>query len=257
MALGSRRSRLTTPEGVLAHFDGHTSLLHDERRYLAFHRARYAALLVEVSRLLGGRPARLLDVGPSFQTVLMRDAFPDAEVETLGVDDPASSRRDFMQEILAGGRHHTVDLNADTDAFLEEHAARYDGIVLAEVLEHLYRAPTAVLRFLGGLLVPGGWMLVQTPNACAAHKRIQMLVGRNPLPAIGEWQYEAHFHEYTVAELRTAAVAAGLRPVARSTANYFTRDTRTSRLYNAVSAALPPTLRAGITMTLRTSDDAT
>jgi SAM-dependent methyltransferase len=256
MAVGSRLSRLSTPEEVRAHFDVRASLLPDERRYLAFHRARYAALLLAVSRLLGARPARLLDVGPSFQTVLMRDAFPEAQVDTLGVDDPASSRRDFMQEILAGGRHYTVDLNAHTDGFLQEHAARYDGIVLAEVLEHLHRAPTAVLRFLGGLLVPGGWIVLQTPNACAAHKRIQMLVGRNPLPPIGEWQYEAHFHEYTVGELRSAALAAGLRPVACSTANYFSRDTRTSRLYNAVAAALPPTLRAGITMTLRTPDAA-
>ena len=58
--------------------------------------------------------------------------------------------------------------------------------VMAEVLEHLYTAPTLVLGFAYSLMEPGGILIVETPNAASLKKRLRLLVGRHPYEMIRE-----------------------------------------------------------------------
>ena len=60
----------------------------------------------------------------------------------------------------------------------------YDVIVFAEVIEHLYTAPELVLPYLRELLVLGGVLLLQTPNAVSLRKRAKLLLGVNPFERI-------------------------------------------------------------------------
>jgi trans-aconitate methyltransferase len=210
----------------------------EEQIYLRTHEARYRLLLELVAELA---PVRILVVGPSYESVLLRETFPESTVDTLGWQDARFPLRD-------GERHTEVDLNEGDYPELEPH----DVVVCAEVIEHLHVAASPVLRYLATGLGPGGHLILQTPNATALPKRIRMLLGRNPYDAIREQRNNpGHFHEHTVRELLDAVGAAGLEVTRWLTANYFDHGSRKNRAYRAIGGALPATLREGITVVAR------
>jgi hypothetical protein len=210
----------------------------DEQVYLRTHRRRYALLLDLVGDL---GPKRILVVGPSFESALLRERFPDATVDTLGWLDHRFPLRE--------GEHHVqLDLNSGEYPELEPH----DVVVCCEVIEHLHVPAARVLGFLATGIAPGGHLIVQTPNATALPKRIRMLLGRNPYePIRDEPGNPGHFHEYTLPELRAAVEDAGLVVSRLLTANYFDHGSRKNRAYRAVGRLLPGTLREGITVVAR------
>jgi 2-polyprenyl-3-methyl-5-hydroxy-6-metoxy-1,4-benzoquinol methylase len=180
-------------------------------------------------------------VGPSFETALLREALPAAQVNTLGWEDHRFPRRE--------GEYHTqLDLNDSDYPELEPH----DVIVCGEVIEHLHVALVPVLRFLSTGLSPRGSLVIQTPNAAALPKRLRMIVGRNPYEPIRSTpQNPGHFHEYTVGELRAALTDAGFEITRLVTANYFDHGSRKNRAFRALGPVVPRTLREGITVVAR------
>ena len=210
----------------------------DEQVYLRTHRRRYAVLLELIEELA---PRRILVVGPSFESALLRERFSDTTVNTLGWLDNRFPLRDAE-------RHVELDLNAGEYPELEPH----DAVVCCEVIEHLHVPATGVLRFLATGLAPSGRLVLQTPNATALPKRLRMLFGRNPYePIRNEPGNPGHFHEYTVPELKAAIEDAGLEITRLLTANYFDHGSRKNRAYRAVGRVLPATLREGITVVAR------
>jgi SAM-dependent methyltransferase len=200
--------------------------------YLRYHSRRYAVLMAVVAELA---PKRVLDLGPMFETELLRRT--GATVDTLGFANPVFAPRD-------GERHLEVDLN-DPGAAGD---GSYDAVVMAEVIEHLHSSPVAVLEYVATWLRAGGAVVIQTPNAVALHKRLRMAAGRNPIePIRADRSNPGHFHEYTLRELRDAAEAVGLEVGGVRVENYF----GASRAYAALGRALPPGLRHGITIWLR------
>lgn len=210
----------------------------EEQVYLRTHEARYGLLLDLVGPLA---PSRILVVGPSYESMLLRETFPDACVNSLGWLDHRFPLRE-------GESHVQVDLNDGERPQLEEH----DVVVCSEVIEHLHVAPVPVLRFLASGLRPGGHLILQTPNATALPKRLRMLLGRNPYDPIRENpENPGHFHEYTVDELLEAVEASGLEVTRWLTENYFNHGSRKNRIYRALGPVLPRTLREGITVVAR------
>lgn len=206
--------------------------------YLRTHEARYRLLLELVAEL---DPKLILVVGPSYERVLLREAFPEAQVNSLGWLD----HRFPLQE---GERHTEFDLNGSDYPELEQH----DVVVCCEVIEHLYVAPVPVLRFLASGLREDGRLILQTPNATALPKRLRMLFGRNPYdPIRDDPANPGHFHEHSVRELLAAVEAAGLEVTRWLTQNYFNHGSRKNAAYRAVGAVLPRTLREGITVVAR------
>jgi SAM-dependent methyltransferase len=214
----------------------------DEQVYLRTHARRYALLLELVAGLIRGlTPGKLLVVGPSYESVLFREAFPGVVVNTLGWQDHRFPLRD-------GERHVEFDLNDDDYPELEQH----DVVIFGEVIEHLHVSALPVLRFLARGLTPRGHLIVQTPNAAALPKRLRLLLGRNPYePIRADPRNPGHFHEYTLEELRAAVQGAGLYVTQVLAANYFDHGSRKNRLYRAVGRVLPPSLREGITVVAR------
>jgi SAM-dependent methyltransferase len=211
----------------------------EEQIYLRTHAQRYERLL-ELVRPLA--PGRILVVGPSYETVLLRDAFPNATVNTLGWHDDRFPLREHES-------HVQFDLNDPNYPELERH----DVVVCSEVIEHLHIATVPVLRFLASGLAPGGHLILQTPNATALAKRIRMLFGRNPYDPIREESGNpGHFHEHTVDELVSAVGEAGLEVTHVLTENYFDHGSRKNQAYRAVGRMMPRSLREGITVMART-----
>ena len=210
----------------------------EEQIYLRTHQERYALLLDLVAGLA---PARVLVVGPSYDSTLLRECFSEATVNSLGWLDHRFPLRE-------GEQHVQLDLNDSERPALEEH----DVVVCGEVIEHLHVAPVPVLRYLSSGLRVGGHLILQTPNATDLPKRLRMLFGRNPYDPIREEQGNpGHFHEFTVRELLAAVEEAGLEVSRWLTRNYFDHGSVKNRAFRRVGPILPPTLREGITVVAR------
>jgi SAM-dependent methyltransferase len=234
-----RKPRFQTETDVVRYFETH-ELDSGSRDYLGFHANRYAFLLAKVDATPHGR---ILDIGPSFQTTLMREIYPDSAVDTLGFDDMRFPRREQDS-------HFDFDLNdcLNEDA-CPKPAELYDLVVMAEVLEHLYTAARPVLSFVGSLLRPGGRLIVQTPNAVSLGRRTSMLRGQNPFGMIREEKKNpGHFCEFSTDDLRRAAESANLTVEEATLTNFFGAPGFRKNVYELLCTALPGDLRDGITL---------
>ncbi len=245
---GMRALVQISPEQVLSTFADWD--LEEERKiYLRYHYRRYAVLLEWVSREVAARGhrerLRVLDIGTGYQTQLFRQLFPDAVVDTLGIEDTTFPGR-------PGEQHIPYDLNDSSEQERQPpHRDGYDIVVMAEVLEHLYTAPELVLKALRQYVRGDGVLLLQTPNGIALKHRLRLLLGRHPYEMIRvERNNPGHFREYTAAELRAIAARAGFRISRLEAVNYFSDPARWYGAYNRVCSHLPETFRDGITATL-------
>lgn len=224
----------------------------ESRTYLAFHRRRYTGLLDDVERARreavaasAEAPLRILDIGPSFETQLLRDSYPAAVVDTLGFRAPQLEPR-------PGERHVEFDLNLANGSASRPDVEPHDVVILAEVIEHLYTAPEDVLSLVGSWMKPSGRLLLQTPNAVALHQRVKLLIGRNPSEPIRRSRTNpGHFHEYTIGELRAAAGSAGLEIAWWAARNHFELGGAAGAFYRVAGPLIPASLRQGLTLCLR------
>ncbi len=213
--------------------------------YVHFHKIRYAYILNEVARLLASEPLHdVLDVGPSFQTLLMRQAFPTLQISSLGTNHTANHLRE-------GESHWNIDLNFTEQFDHSKLGKQFDLLVFAEVIEHLFTKPEIVLSFLRTLLKPQGILLLQTPNAVAIDKRIKILGGKNPYQLIDESRRN-HYREYTRRELRGILLEAGFEITKMETQNYFSPDrTAGQKIFQRASPLIPRGWRDGISVICR------
>ena len=174
--------------------------------------------------------------------MLFRDLLGAGAVDVLGLWVPRFAPPD------GGGRHHVLDLNDCDRPEARPDIGGYELAVMAEVVEHLFRGPATVLRFVAGFVEPGGHVLVQTPNAAALHKRLRLAAGRAPFGQMPEDRSgDAHVREYTARELAAAGRAAGLEVVSIEAASYF----GAGRIRELADRVLPPGARLGLTATFR------
>jgi len=187
---------------IISYFKGR-DLNAESQSYIGTHAKRFAFLLDTIAavrvELNQQSPITTLDIGPSFFTELLRVIFPQDNVNTLGFDLPESRGGHFPESTgYEENNHYHFNLN---DA---QHYARWikippaDLVVMAEVLEHLYTAPSLVLKFVRSLMNPAGILIVQTPNAASLKKRLRLLTGRHPYEMIREDSMNpGHYREYT------------------------------------------------------------
>ena len=231
--------------------------------YRAFHAPRYRYLLAVVERHLPPGDGRVLDVGLSPFTDILRLRLR-RPIDTLGLETMSTTSTTADTE---AGRHFQFDLNALGDPRAPRPTLpRYGLIVLAEVMEHLHTSPLLPLTFFREHLVDGGILIVQTPNAASLGKRVKLLAGVNPYEMIREDRGNpGHFREYTARELSRLAARAGFAVVALDRRFYFdarhadhaedggagTHRPWLGALKNVVYSVLPPFLREGMTLVLR------
>lgn len=226
----------------------HEHLNTEERTYLDYHAERLAFAVNLVGSYVndfqraGRAPVRVLDVGPHFLTAALRRHIGRGIVlNTLGWEN---------HRLAAPGEidHHIqFDLNDAQNAAAWPTPAEHDIVMMAEVIEHLYTSPLLVLSFINTLVARGGVLILQTPNAVAVSKRVQMLLGRNPYEMIREARDNpGHFREYTADELRALCQAIGLE-VERTIYGAYWRVGRVARILGAIR----PGFRSGLTLVAR------
>jgi 2-polyprenyl-3-methyl-5-hydroxy-6-metoxy-1,4-benzoquinol methylase len=180
---------------------------------------------------------RVLDIGPAFQTFFLRKLF-NFRVNSLG----ENHRFNYLKE---SEEHFNVDLNFTDD--YQGKIIQHDVIIMCEVIEHLFTKPEIILAFILKFLKPGGYLIVQTPNAVSAFKRMRMLLGSNPYELI-RGDRRGHYREYTEAELRQIFTSSGLTVVKTDLRNYFNYTKAYQKLYRTLNQLTPTNFRDGITI---------
>lgn len=189
-----------------------------DKYYVNFHKYRYNILLNLIDGIhqnMAQKDMRILDVGPMFQTNIMRDSFQGAQLNSLGYHWKRNQMKN--QEY-----HIEVNLN-ETDDVPVENYTKNDIVTCAEVIEHLYTMPKKVIGFLGSLLTDKGYLIIQTPNGVSLDRRANMLIGKNPYDMINEKRMN-HYREYTLKELKNILQDCGYTIQHASITNYFNPD---------------------------------
>jgi SAM-dependent methyltransferase len=237
-------------EQVIAELEVYANTLSsDSRSYFAVHRERYRWTAELILSLMRDREPdfRLLDLGNSFQTMLLERLFFRATIETLGFHDEryALSRRSM---------HYQYDLNlAYERSGWPEPTAPFDLITFFEVIEHLHVSPHHVFAQLYSYLRPNGLLIVSTPNAASLQRRRSLLLGRNPYEALRLNHHldPGHIREYTQSELLGYGRKAGFTVDAAYLHDPYTVDPHYDRLYYRLLRRWFPNLRNSQTCVFR------
>lgn len=181
----------------------------EERAYFLIHEARYKRILKEIETLA---PRKVLDVG----------CYPyhiGRAMELMGCDvvgissahEPIKNKKVFI-------------LNIETDAFPHKNNT-FDLVLCSEVLEHLPHSPVPALKEMFRVTMPGGRILITTPNMTRSINRGKMLLGKSPMYDIdallenkgrGSNLYHRHNREYTLEELALLVTHAGWRVLTKT-----------------------------------------
>jgi SAM-dependent methyltransferase len=136
----------------------HMAHLGDAERYRA---RRKRQLLATYARALpASRDGELLEIGPGYGQWLeaLRTDLGFARAVAVDVSTEVVT---FCNRILPGSTVHV----ADTKAFLDQNAGRFERIFAFHVLEHVPRAELApLLRAMWTALRPGGYGVIEVPN---------------------------------------------------------------------------------------------
>ncbi|HEY5086566.1 MAG TPA: methyltransferase domain-containing protein [Gemmatimonadaceae bacterium] len=220
------------------------------QQYLDYSRGRYVALadaVGETLQLVGTmRPVRLLDIGPGYQTLMFRRLWPLLQIDTLGFRDDKFPPADDETRII-------FDLNDASDvARWPKFPSKYDVVTYCEVVEHLYTSPVHSLSLLASTISEGGYLLLTTPNGIALHRRLRLLLGKNPQELIREdLSNPGHYREYAPGEIIGLAARAGLTPVFTRMGHYTTTGSLASRAFGAITPLLAKNLRKDMTIVFR------
>lgn len=178
-----------------------------EITYMVDNRYRFVRVLDLIPRREA--PLRILDIGPTPFTLLLKRLLPHYAIHAL-------DRTPWMLERChaAGIELRTCDLDQEPPPF---DACTFDVVVFTEVLEHVFAPPSDVLRGIKRLLRPEGTLILSVPNLAALHSRLRLLFGVSPLAnPDGKMQKDrphghGHLHEYTMQEISRIVEGVGFR----------------------------------------------
>jgi 2-polyprenyl-3-methyl-5-hydroxy-6-metoxy-1,4-benzoquinol methylase len=139
---------------------------------------RQAAILAKIAAT-SGRRLVVVDIGCGdgmctriAQTIC--NETPDASVAIVGIDWSMTALRQ------AQGRQVPVARASVDGAGLPVATSSVDIVIMSELIEHLVD-PDSTLDEARRMLVPGGVLLLSTPNLAAWYNRILLLLGVQPL----------------------------------------------------------------------------
>lgn len=194
-------------------------LLSAERKpeYFALHRTRYIALLQALTVPPG---SRVLEIGCNpgqFTELLVRAGF-----RVDGVDLHPEHRAELWHAL--GVEVRRCNLEFDPLPYASD---TFDAAVFSEVMEHLPGSPLPALQEIQRVLVPGGLLVLSTPNARSLRTRLALAVRllawrslegkdefRHRMLLRGEDRYTVHHRLYTAEEVRWLLETAGFVRVA-------------------------------------------
>jgi SAM-dependent methyltransferase len=155
----------------------------------------------------GGAPPRILDVGAQFSSLAVYAVKLGCHATAVDYGRAAKA----FQQVAAdhGVDFKECDVGAEALPFPDN---QFDFVTYTDVMEHHPFSPKRVLREIHRVLIPGGRVIVVTPNHASIYNRLKLLFGGSVNDdfdyffntCADERIYDGHHREYTRAELRAA-----------------------------------------------------
>lgn len=224
----------------------------DLGRYASFHERRIDQTLALVRELGGGRVLELGGHPWAMTSKLLREpgidlrATVSAEETTAWPDEIPLEKRGYEMEFPDGSRSSFLNYSANIERTMFDIDQPVDLVVACEIIEHLTRAPHAMILNANSWLDVGGKLLVTTPNGAQFENPTHL---KAKMPAYRYSSYSRHNYVFTLPLLVDLLECCGFE-VER--AEYWSPYARTggARLYRALAAAPNPYLRAKFSQTL-------
>lgn len=170
---------------------GISDIKHNKKRYIC------ALNEVDIIAKNMKKQVRILDIGTSPFTFLLREMFKNAEIYTI--DYTNKFKKNCIQKKINFKR---VDLNKQKISF---GATKFDIVTFLEVLEHLKIDHKQIMGDIANLLVTNGLCILQTPNKYSPKAQATNIVNfitRNKLSVSSTISSEfTHFKECSLGEL--------------------------------------------------------
>lgn len=186
--------------------------------YWRLHTHRYTAILQSLNAQKG---AHILEAGVTpgqFTRLLVGLGY-----RVSGIDLDPTPRRALWEDL--GVEVCRMNMERESIPFTDE---TFDRVVFSEVIEHLVFSPLPILREFHRVLVPGGRLIITTPNELYLKSRLRSIFRlllwqsldttqefRHQIMLEGEARYTTHSRTYTMNELCWVAEQAGFRVVER------------------------------------------
>ncbi|WGI17639.1 class I SAM-dependent methyltransferase [Methanonatronarchaeum sp. AMET-Sl] len=161
------------------------------------HKYRFEKILDRLPE--SSKELNLLDIGTTPFTLFLKEKYPDYEISTL-------DRTDLMENRCKEKDIEFKSCNLDKVSIPFEDN-QFDIVIFTEVLEHIFAPPSKVLNEINRILKNNGKLIISVPNIASLHRRVKLLLGRNPLPHPDnqfkkDWVHgHGHLHLYTRKEL--------------------------------------------------------
>ncbi len=152
-------------------------------------------------------PPRVLDIGAQFGSLALYAVGLGCQAAAVDYGPAAKT----FQKVAAnrGVDYKVCDVGAEPLPFSDN---QFDFVTYTDVMEHHSFSPKRVLREIHRVLVPGGRVIVMTPNHASLYNRLKLIFGGSVNDDFDyffdmcaeERTYEGHHREYTRAELTAA-----------------------------------------------------
>ena len=155
----------------------------------------------------GGSSPRILDVGAQFSSLAVYSVKLGCRAAAVDYGPAAKIFAGIATDL--GVDYKECDLGAGPLPFSD---CQFDFVTYTDVIEHHSFSPKRVLQEINRVLVPGGRLIVVTPNHASLYNRLKLLFGGSVNDnfdyffdlCASERVYDGHHREYTRAELKAA-----------------------------------------------------
>lgn len=211
--------------------------------YQSYHAKRFLYLINLIKTYAPKGNERILEIGPGPFTSILCKQYEN--VYTLGISDENTS---LDRAAVDRKKHINYNLLNCLDRSRWPDIGKFDLIIFAEVIEHLFFSARHVLAFFKSCLKSDGLIVCQTPNGANINNRLKLLFGQSPILPYGPDLVEpGHFREFTKKELQDIGASLGFRILAHEFKNYFGSANNGTKVLDLVSYFFP-TLRRGQTI---------
>ena len=147
---------------------------------------------------------------PYLPVALSKLGFSVTIVDKYGVYGP--DFKNAIDRVTSAHSIRVMNLDILNDPFGPLGA--HDVVLLLAVVEHFNGTPRHLMKKIHPLVSPGGFFLFEVPNLATFIRRIQLMMGRSPLPDYedyftSEYPHMGHNREMTVEEVRFMLARSG------------------------------------------------